>query len=95
MLLGKIFKNLKKEYKNINFENIRFNSKDCKLNDIFFAIDGNFFKGRNYIKDAINNGARIIISNSKFEGFNKKKFCSFIAAIQENYCQKFRVNIIN
>ena len=52
------------------------------------------FKGRNYIKDAINNGARIIISNSKFEGFNKK-FCSFIAAIQENYCQKFRVNIIN
>ena len=73
MLLGKIFKNLKKEYKNINFENIRFNSKDCKLNDIFFAIDGNFFKGRNYIKDAINNGARIIISNSKFEGFNKKK----------------------
>ena len=73
MLLGKIFKNLKKEYKNINFENIRFNSKDCKLNDIFFAIDGNFFKGRNYIKDAINNGARIIISNSKFEGFNEKK----------------------
>ena len=50
MLLGKIFKKLKKEYKNINFENIRFNSKDCKLNDIFFAIDGNFLKAEIILK---------------------------------------------
>ena len=73
MLLGKVLKNIKKKYKNINFNNIRFNSKDCKKNDIFFAINGNHTKGSNYIDNAINNGAKVIISNLKFEGFNKNK----------------------
>ena len=73
MLLGKVLKNINKKYKNINFNNIRFNSKDCKKNDIFFAINGNQTKGSNYIDNAINNGAKVIISNLKFEGFNKNK----------------------
>ncbi len=73
MLLGKVLTNLKKKYKQIKFNNIRFNSKDCKLNDIFFAINGNYTKGNSYINDAINNGAKIIVSNLKFEGFNKNK----------------------
>ena len=73
MLLGKVLKNIKKKYKNINFNDIRFNSKDCKKNDIFFAINGNHTKGSNYIDNAINNGAKVIISNLKFEGFNKNK----------------------
>ena len=66
MLLGKVLKNIKKKYKNINFNNIRFNSKDCKKNDIFFAINGNHTKGSNYIDNAINNGAKVIISNLRF-----------------------------
>ena len=41
MLLGKVFKNIRKKYKNIQFKDIRFNSKECKPNDIFFAINGN------------------------------------------------------
>ena len=41
---------------------------------IYFSQLMKFFKGRNYIKDAINNGARIIISNSKFEVLIKKNF---------------------
>ena len=73
MLLGKVLKNIKKKYKSIIFNNIRFNSKDCKKNDIFFAINGNNTKGSNYIDNAINNGAKVIISNLKFEGFNKNK----------------------
>ena len=73
MLLGKVLENIEKKYKNINFNNIRFNSKDCKKNDIFFAINGNHTKGSNYIDNAINNGAKVIISNLKFEGFNKNK----------------------
>ena len=73
MLLGKVLKNIKKKYKNINFNNIRFNSKDCKKNDIFFAINGNHTKGSNYINNAIDNGAKVIISNLKFEGFDKNK----------------------
>ena len=79
MLLGKVFnKYKKKNIKIIILKNIRFNSKDCKLNDIFFAINGNYLKGNNYIEDAINNGAKIIISNLKFEGFEKKNFIPLI-----------------
>ena len=73
MLLGKVLINIKKKYKKIYFKDIKFNSKTCKLNDIFFAINGNHSKGNNYIDDAINNGAKIIISNLKFEGFDKKR----------------------
>ena len=73
MLLGKILKNIDKKYKSIQFNNIKFNSKDCKSNDIFFAINGTNLNGNNYINDAINNGAKIIVSNLKFEGFNNHK----------------------
>ncbi len=73
MLLDKVITNLKEKYKKVKFNNIRFNSKDCKLNDIFFAINGNYTKGNSYINNAIKNGAKIIISNLKFEGFSKNK----------------------
>ncbi len=73
MLLGKLIKNIKPAYKSIRFNNIRFNSKDCKTNDIFFSIQGNKLNGNNYIKDAIKNGSKIIVSNLNFEGFNKEK----------------------
>ena len=46
MQLGEVFKNINKNYKKIQFRNVRFNSKDCKLNDIFFAIKGNNSKGK-------------------------------------------------
>ena len=73
MQLGEVFKNINKNYKKIQFRNVRFNSKDCKLNDIFFAIKGNNSEGKHYIKDAIKNGARIIVSNLNFSGFSNKK----------------------
>ena len=73
MLLSKVFKNINKKYKSVEFNSIRFNSKHCKPNDIFFAIIGNKLNGNDYIKDAINNGAKIIVSNLKFKGFSKKK----------------------
>ena len=73
MLLGKVFKNIDQRYKSISFNNIRSNSKYCKANDIFFAIDGNNSNGNNYIGDAINKGAKIIVSNLKIDGFDKNK----------------------
>ena len=73
MLLGKVFKNIDQKHKSIKFKNIRFNSKDCKYNDIFFAINGINSNGKNYINDAIKNGAKIIVSNLKFEGLNNNK----------------------
>ena len=73
MLLGKVFKNINKKYKNIYIRNIRFNSKECKPNDIFVAIQGNNFDGNKYIDDAINNGAKVIVSGSKSQRSNTKK----------------------
>ena len=71
MLLGKIFKKINKKYKKIRFKNIKCNSKDCKPNDIFFAIKGYKSNGNNFISEAIKNGAKIIVSNLKFRGFDK------------------------
>ena len=72
MLLGKVFKNINKKYKNIRFKDIKFNSKECKPNDIFFAIQGNTSDGNSYIYDAINNGAKIIVSSLKLKRSNLK-----------------------
>jgi len=72
MLLGEVFKNIDKKYKKIKFKDIKFNSKDCKLNDIFFAIKGNNLDGRKYIRDAIKNGAKIIVSSLKLNKSKKK-----------------------
>ena len=58
MLLGKLFKNINQKYKSIKFNNIRFNSKDCKSNDIFFALDGYKTNGNDYINDAIKKVAK-------------------------------------
>jgi len=102
MLLGKLIKNIKPAYKSIRFNNIRFNSKDCKKNDIFFSIQGNKLNGNNYIKDAIRNGSKIIISNLDFEGFNKEKILfvknknprKALAEAASNFYKKKPKNII-
>ena len=72
MLLGEVLKNINKKHKKIRFSNIKFDSRDCKPNDLFFAISGNNSDGNRYIKNAIKNGARIIVSNSKLKNDYKK-----------------------
>ncbi len=72
MLLGEVFKDIDKKYKKIKFKDIKFNSKECKLNDIFFAIKGNNLDGKKYIRDAIKNGAKIIVSSLKLNKSKKK-----------------------
>ena len=61
---------LKKEYRKIFFSGISFNASKVKKNNIFFAIKGNKFDGNNFINIAVKKGAKIIISEKKF---NKKK----------------------
>ena len=73
MLLSQAFENINKKYSNIKFNKIRFDSRECKPNDIFFAIKGNRSNGNNFINKAIKNGAKVIISNLSFQGFNNKK----------------------
>ena len=102
MLLGKVFKNINQKYKSIKFKEIRFNSKECKSNDIFFAISGNNSNGNDYINDAIKNGAKIIVSNLKFEGFTKNKILfihckdlrKLLAEVASNFYLKKPKNII-
>jgi UDP-N-acetylmuramoyl-L-alanyl-D-glutamate--2,6-diaminopimelate ligase len=46
----------------INFNKIEFNSNKISKNDLFIAIKGNRVDGNMYISDAIENGAKIILS---------------------------------
>ena len=102
MLLGKILKNINQKYKSIKFKEIKFDSKKCKNNDIFFAINGNNSNGNNYIDNAISNGAKIIVSNLDFEGFDKNKILfiksthprKLLAYACSNYYTKKPKNII-
>jgi len=71
MYLGNFIKNLDKKYLKVYFSGIAFNNKKVKKNYIFFAIKGNKFDGNNYIKDAINKGAKVIVSEKKINSQNK------------------------
>ena len=72
MYLGNFIKNLNKKYYKTYFSGLAFNSRQVKKDNIFFAIKGNRFDGSKYILDAINKGAKIIISkkNVKFDNKN-------------------------
>ena len=49
---------------------ITFNSRNVKHNYIFVAIPGFKKDGRDYIREAVKNGATVVISNSKTEDIN-------------------------
>ena len=65
MYLRDLIPNINKKYKKIFFSDVAFDSNKVKKNSIFFAIKGNKFDGNNFIHKAIENGAKIIISEKK------------------------------
>ena len=71
MYLGNFIKNLNKKYYKTHFSGIAFNSKQVKKDYIFFAIKGMKFDGNKYIYDAIDKGAKIIISEQDIKSDNK------------------------
>ncbi len=71
MFLKDYFPKLKKKYFKVEFKGIAFNSKLVKKGFIFFAIKGNNIDGNKFIKEAIKNGAKIIISQDIKEKFNE------------------------
>ena len=84
MLLKDYIPNLPKQFYQINFSGIAFDSLKVKKNDIFFAIKGKKFDGNNFISHAIKKGAKIIISQKKEQRKNNDViFC--ILQTQENY----------
>ena len=71
MLIGDYFKNIDIKYKSYYFSGLSFSSVTCKKDNIFFAINGSEIDGNNFIDQAIKNGARIIVSNKRFNNINK------------------------
>jgi MurE/MurF fusion protein len=88
MLLGDYLKNIQKNYKQIYFSGISFNSNQVKKHNIFFAIKGNKIDGNSFISSAISNGAKIIISEKKINGLKNG-----ILFIQSNNTRKLLAEI--
>ena len=59
---GKLVNNINLEEK---YNRIKINSKEVKKNDIFIAIIGENHDGHNYIDEAIEKGAKLIITQKK------------------------------
>tara|TARA_B100001059_G_scaffold202850_1_gene211041 strand:- start:39 stop:311 length:273 start_codon:yes stop_codon:yes gene_type:complete len=80
MLLKNYIPNVDKKYREIFFSGISFDSSRVKKNNIFFAIKGNKVDGNEYINDALRKGAKVIISEKKFQ--KKKRKCNIFAIIK-------------
>ena len=65
MLVSKLIQNVNPKFKGHFFSGLSFNSLNLKKNNIFFAIKGTKIDGNKFIKEAIKNGAKIIISQEK------------------------------
>ncbi len=77
MLLKDYFPNLNKKYHQVSFKGVAFNSREIKNGYIFFALKGNNTDGNLFIKDAIKNGSKIIISD-KLKKIGWKKNILFL-----------------
>ena len=66
MLLKDYMPSVSKSQSKIFISGISFDSSKVKKNNIFFAIKGGKFDGNNYISEAIKKGAKVIVSEKKF-----------------------------
>ena len=101
MILGDYFDRINDNYKKIFFSNISFNNNQVKKNYIFFAIKGNKINGNNFISSAIKNGAKIIVTEKKINGFKNgilfiqtKNIRKLLAEISFKINNKIPKNII-
>ncbi|MBQ9791364.1 MAG: UDP-N-acetylmuramoyl-L-alanyl-D-glutamate--2,6-diaminopimelate ligase [Clostridia bacterium] len=74
MRLDKLIKNVKIldkiNYKNVIVTCLTHNSKECVLGSMFFAISGYSNDGKNYVMDAVKNGAKVVVTDSVIVGVN-------------------------
>jgi len=71
MIIGNFIKGIESKYRNHYFSGLCFNSTKCKKDNIFFAIKGTKIDGNKFIDQAIQKGAKTIISNQKFIGIKR------------------------
>ena len=72
MLLKNLINNSPNNLKNLKITGLSLNSRDIKKGFIFFAIRGHKLNGENYINEAIEKGAALIICSNKCR-LNRKK----------------------
>ena len=83
MIIGNFIKGIELKHKNHYFSGLCFDSARCKKDNIFFAIKGTKIDGNKFINKAIQKGAKIVISNQKFEGIKKS-----VLFIKSSYVRK-------
>ena len=91
MLLKKIIKDVPSSISNINIQGLSSDSRKVKKNYIFFAIKGMRDDGEKYIKDAILNGAKIIICEQKSKYKNNKTIVLKIKNIKKQIVQACKI----
>ena len=74
MLLKNLIKNISKDNKKIIISGLASDSREVKKNYIYFAIKGTKFNGENFIKEAINRGASLIVCSKKCKFKSKNIF---------------------
>ena len=101
MLLKNLIKEIPFNKRNISVKGISSNSNTTKKNFIFFAIKGKKENGENFIKQAINKGASVIICSNKckFKDKNilvikKKNVRNFLSEIASRFYNLKPKNII-
>ena len=72
MLLKNLINNLPKSKKKIIITGLSIDSKKIRRGYIFFAINGNKSNGENFIQEAINKGASVIVCSNHCNYKNKK-----------------------
>ncbi|TDT69715.1 UDP-N-acetylmuramoylalanyl-D-glutamate--2,6-diaminopimelate ligase [Hypnocyclicus thermotrophus] len=78
--------------------NMQYDSRKIKENDIFIALEGYTVDGHNYINKSIENGAKLILCSKKLKKYNKnityiliknlRKNLGFIASRYYNFPEK-------
>ena len=101
MFLKNLIKDIPEGKKNIIVSGLSSNSKNVKKNNIFFAIKGNRINGEKFVKEAINNGASVIICSNNLKIKNnsiliikKKNVRFFLSEIASKYYKLKPKNII-
>ena len=61
----------------MTIKGIAFDSRKVKKDYIFFAIDGTRNLGTDYVDEAIDKGAAVIVSSKKIKNYNNKLLLSF------------------
>jgi MurE/MurF fusion protein len=101
MLLKNLINNLPEEKKKIKISGLSSDSKEVNKGNVFFAIKGNNSNGENFIKEAIDKGASVIVcskdckyKNKKILIIKKKNIRNFISEVSSKFYKLKPKNII-